>query len=345
MSSSNMISTDTVHAAIDQVFGILSKLQGQLDSGNNKTISTADTNERLDMQQYQLKCNELNAMTRKYNSKCHEYEQLLTKYNSLQALKSSNTNASGRYRNGSGARNTSPVKLATFEDLEELGQAMSAPGCIRAKKRAAPVASTSPTKRVKNEHAPNISYLVNVIASPVAVDRQSGQRRLEKQAAKPDVLGSSQETRMDFSDLCLPVEAEELIELCPASDVEDEAKAESSGKGGGDALKRILEAVGDCAECRAFYSVPGLVLPKRDPSGLCGHRGKKKGRVSYPDTTARKASPKAQQQKHEQQPRQRKSEGGWERQSTPDNFWDIDFFPPIRTASPEARLLRKDTLK
>ncbi|KAJ2846433.1 hypothetical protein GGI22_006249 [Coemansia erecta] len=92
-------------------------------------------------------------------------------------------------------------------------------------------------------------------------------------------------------------------------------------------LQRILDAVSDCDECKAFYSVPGLVLPKRDPHTLCAH--KSRSRNSKDKDGSAQASRRALEAPRSEQ----------KRPTTPEHFWDIDYFPPIRTGGPE--LLRK----
>ncbi|KAI9505495.1 hypothetical protein GGI25_001001 [Coemansia spiralis] len=187
-------------------------------------------------------------------------------------------------------------------------------------------------------------------------------------ASNRPALLSSQETQLDFSELLLPNEP--AVELCPQSDHEssknneDELwktaiKQETKGEKKVEAwvgkarenmllrtestaannsddvadseLQRILDAVGDCDECRAFYSVPGLVLPKRDPQSLCAHSKARKSKDSArksKDGARKPAAASAWAPKSEQK-----------RPKTPDHFWDIDYFPPIRTAGPE--MLRK----
>ncbi|KAJ1834248.1 hypothetical protein LPJ63_002093 [Coemansia sp. RSA 2711] len=205
--------------------------------------------------------------------------------------------------------------------------------------------------------------------------RNSGARqRVFNPDAEAKALGaagikcSSQETRLDSSDSGMP--SDNVIELCPATDDEDSGpdgakidanddwrevldrlddvprekagtadnaranrRPDDAGPDGqrGAHLQRILEAIGDCEPCRTFYSMPGLALPKRDPSTLCMHRkGKGKGKApsSAPEPEKTPASGRA--------PPVAQSE---RRPSTPEHFWDIDYFPAIRTAGPE--VLRK----
>ncbi|KAJ2579183.1 hypothetical protein GGH95_003234, partial [Coemansia sp. RSA 1836] len=219
---------------------------------------------------------------------------------------------------------------------------------------------------------------------------------------------SSQETRMDFSDppympeddgdlLCLGTHPEEGESECRAEGaaggdvwpfiLQTPAKSEqyrewpsdtSSGeKENGSVcaqrspdLQRILDAVGDCEPCRSFYSVPGLVLPTRDPSTLCQHASggsrKSKGKAAATDWGAMRAGkaavddgPSAPQLRHSSAvmsaPRPARGptasshppealshppNGGQRRPTTPDHFWDIDYFPPIKTLGVET--FRKD---
>lgn len=177
----------------------------------------------------------------------------------------------------------------------------------------------------------------------------------EKAAPTVAPLGSvvldSQDTQLDHKSNDA---AESEIILCPSSDVEDEGggnmkvdntqlqkqnhKDDAVSKHHKD-LQRILEAVGDCQDCREFYSVPGLVLPKRDPTTLCFHgNGRKKRKTVIPTAAAAAAAvtetpPSA---KESSNTRGAQSEGpqhrqGRRRPTTPDHFWDIDYFPPIRT--------------
>ncbi|KAJ1800992.1 hypothetical protein LPJ59_000649 [Coemansia sp. RSA 2399] len=192
----------------------------------------------------------------------------------------------------------------------------------------------------------------------------------QQPSGKQPLVLSSQETQLDFSDLVLPTEPAE--QLCPPSDQEctndnkkdrrgrdemwraaveqevvegnkkvedwvkktreyvgsskaESKKASSNNVQTDDGLQRILDAVSDCDECKAFYSVPGLVLPKRDPHTLCAHRSRSRNSKDGSAQASRRAleAPRSEQK----------------RPTTPDHFWDIDYFPPIRTGGPE--LLRK----
>ncbi|KAJ2654624.1 hypothetical protein IWW48_005988 [Coemansia sp. RSA 1200] len=195
---------------------------------------------------------------------------------------------------------------------------------------------------------------------------------LPPRSGKQPALLSSQETQLDFSDLVLPIGEPELAELCPQSDhennssnrsqrgeeqemwraavkqdviegnkkVEDwvektreyagcsEAKLKAAkhdtAQQNSDHLQQILAAVDDCEQCRTFYSVPGLVLPNRNPHSLCAHRSRtKKSRDGGARGSKDSAGPRSEQK----------------RPTTPEHFWDIDYFPPIRTGGPE--ILRK----
>ncbi|KAJ1642483.1 hypothetical protein LPJ64_005671 [Coemansia asiatica] len=192
------------------------------------------------------------------------------------------------------------------------------------------------------------------------------------------LVHSSQETQLDFSDPCFA--NEHAVKLCPDSDEEDsdgdrdkvmwtspvrqqsskpaafllaERERESSDSDcDSDARRqrqRLLEASGICDECKRFYSVPDLALPKSaDLSLLCAHNrsssksGKGKGKdlgglknsvdqtpLSHGSNSGGRSSSRKQTPKSEQR-----------LQSTPDYFWDISFFPDIKTAGPE--LLRKN---
>ncbi|KAJ2161765.1 hypothetical protein GGF46_001184 [Coemansia sp. RSA 552] len=176
---------------------------------------------------------------------------------------------------------------------------------------------------------------------------------------------SSQDTQLDSSDPCLPSDI--MVELCPATDEEDNGggkgaedsagskgadpwkavldqpqeraaekasawvrqnqQAGSSSKADGkhsEQLQRILSALGDCEQCRVFYKTPGLVLPKRDPSTLCIHGKKGKAKAQTPARAPGRTGEAPQSE---------------ERRHTPEQFWDIEYFPAIRTAGPE--VLRK----
>ncbi|KAJ2466640.1 hypothetical protein GGI02_004310 [Coemansia sp. RSA 2322] len=204
------------------------------------------------------------------------------------------------------------------------------------------------------------------VATRVAVER-----------AQIPALHSSQETQLDFSDPPVPVEDSAL--LCPGTNP-SEAEADGansawqfmlktpdkhcSGQERAAAaaesqrvcaqqspeLQRILDAVGDCEPCRSFYSVPGLVLPKRDPSTLCQHRGRGKGKaadwraLAGKDATANPASSSMPVASAATAPRPARGpftsdhdavrqapKSERRRPTTPDHFWDIDYFPPIKT--------------
>ncbi|KAJ2515240.1 hypothetical protein H4217_005304 [Coemansia sp. RSA 1939] len=204
----------------------------------------------------------------------------------------------------------------------------------------------------------------------VPADKQPPLQRSGKQPA----LLSSQETQLDFSDLVLPIEEPELAELCPQSNHDSNSSSNRSKRGeeqkemwhaavkqdviegnkkvedwvektreyvgcseakpkaakhdtaqqNSAHLQRILAAVDDCEQCRAFYSVPGLVLPNRNPHSLCAHRSRtKKSKDGGARGSRDSAGPRSEQK----------------RPTTPEHFWDIDYFPPIRTGGPE--ILRK----
>ncbi|KAJ1842641.1 hypothetical protein LPJ73_005736, partial [Coemansia sp. RSA 2703] len=180
-------------------------------------------------------------------------------------------------------------------------------------------------------------------------------------AANTVRLDSSQETRLDFSDPLASIE--DVVELCSESDSENRTgsnrartskpssiscllemeehrktegtKESSESAKDAETRRRILEAVKDCEACTAFYSVQGLVLPKRDPSTLCVHK-KSKGKAARrsmvnmtpiacgPQDRWRQRSPPKSEQR---------------RPSTPEHYWDLSHFPDIRTAGPE--VLRK----
>ncbi|KAJ2792899.1 hypothetical protein GGI18_000022 [Coemansia linderi] len=124
-------------------------------------------------------------------------------------------------------------------------------------------------------------------------------------------------------------------------------------------LQRILDAVGDCELCRSFYSVPGLVLPKRDPTTLCQHASgsrKSRGKAAadwgarnacndgamphegmaapplrhYRDATMSAPRPERSSTSSCQPgPVRQPPKSEQRRPTTPDHFWDIDYFPPI----------------
>ncbi|KAJ2056869.1 hypothetical protein GGI17_005960 [Coemansia sp. S146] len=109
-------------------------------------------------------------------------------------------------------------------------------------------------------------------------------------------------------------------------------------------LQRILDAVGDCEPCRSFYSVPGLVLPRRDPSTLCRHASgsrRSKGKAAgvscdgpsapllhhYRDSMSAPRPERGSTSRPE--PTRQPPRSEQRRPTTPDHFWDIDYFPPI----------------
>ncbi|KAJ2349001.1 hypothetical protein GGH91_001062 [Coemansia sp. RSA 2671] len=124
-------------------------------------------------------------------------------------------------------------------------------------------------------------------------------------------------------------------------------------------LQRILDAVGDCELCRSFYSVPGLVLPKRDPTTLCQHASgsrKSRGKAAadwgarnacndgamphegmaapplrhYRDATMSAPRPeRGSTSSCQLGPVRQPPKSEQRRPTTPDHFWDIDYFPPI----------------
>ncbi|KAJ1940116.1 hypothetical protein GGF37_004114 [Kickxella alabastrina] len=92
--------------------------------------------------------------------------------------------------------------------------------------------------------------------------------------------------------------------------------------------QRILQAVGDCAQCKGFYSMPGLVLPKRDPSSLCMHKDKRSGGGNGVLAGPATAPPR----------------GEHARAGTPEHYWDIEYFPEIRVAGPEQLRKREESM-
>ncbi|KAJ2844880.1 hypothetical protein IWW36_005011, partial [Coemansia brasiliensis] len=237
--------------------------------------------------------------------------------------------------------------------------------------------TTTPTKKARKEALGTGRH--SLLSSPpplhfkgsrTFVQRNEGQRLLfspEAAIAAGGVKCSSQETHLDSSDMCMPEDS--VVELCPASDdgcsspSDSQADTRDSWREMLDRiddvpkekhvqqtkslpkqkqlnqlnkptehsvrLQRILEAIGDCEPCRAFYSTPGLALPTRDPTTLCTHR-KDKGKAGS-------SAPELKQTPRQtNRPSTSKSE---RRPSTPEHFWDIDYFPAIRTAGPE--IMRK----
>ncbi|KAJ1872808.1 hypothetical protein LPJ55_002805 [Coemansia sp. RSA 990] len=245
-------------------------------------------------------------------------------------------------------------------------------GNQRAAAIAMPAAdTTTPTKKARKE---SLGARHNLLSSPpplhfkgsrrLGVQRNEGRRLFNPEAtcAAAGVKCSSQETHLDSSDMCMP--EDNVVELCPASDDECSSPRDSPVDTGDswrdmldciDAskekqaqqteplpkqqqqqqqgklpersvrLQRILEAIGDCEPCRDFYSTPGLALPTRDPTTLCTHKGK-----------AASSAPELRTPQRTNRPSTSRSE---RRPSTPEHFWDIDYFPAIRTAGPE--IIRK----
>ncbi|KAJ2448820.1 hypothetical protein EV183_005238 [Coemansia sp. RSA 2336] len=219
--------------------------------------------------------------------------------------------------------------------------------------------TTTPTKRARKE--PFARH--NLLSSPpplhfkgsrrLGVQRNEGRRLFNPQATAAGTKCSSQETHMDSSDMGMP---DNVVELCPASDdgcssprgsLDDTSDSWRDILDGIDVpketraqqiehpkqqntlpertarLQRILDAIGDCEPCREFYSTPGLALPARDPTTLCMHKGK-----------AVSSAPELKTPQRTNQPSASRSE---RRPSTPEHFWDIDYFPAIRTVGPEIK--------
>ncbi|KAJ2685622.1 hypothetical protein H4R19_006785, partial [Coemansia spiralis] len=130
-----------------------------------------------------------------------------------------------------------------------------------------------------------IAAVADTAAPAAAAAATAAMAAVKQRAAAPKY--SSQETQLDFSEADL--RSDIGVELCPATDDEDEESAEARRQEAervarvrAAELQQILEAIGDCAECRAFYTAPGLALPKRDATTLCKHRSKGKGRARTP---------------------------------------------------------------
>ncbi|KAJ2495786.1 hypothetical protein GGH96_006249 [Coemansia sp. RSA 1972] len=347
----------------------------------------AKSSDTVDARWYTAKCKELDDMEHKYSSKCKAYDQLLLRFQQLQGKQPEQTPS---LTSLTARQNAS--KMYTFDDFDELEKKMCVPGSGTRGKRTncdvlvspvrgnapgvvqhrAALDNVTPTKRARKE--PLGVRKPNLLSSPPPplmfrgtkthrlnqADKRtfhdSAEQRLRNEATA-GVKCSSQETRMDSSELGMP--SENIIELCPATDDEHSdcdktdgrdqwreildhidvphqpkhspsidvaTSAKPSSQRSVD-LQRILDAIGDCQPCRTFYSMPGLALPKRDPLTLCMHKKKGKSVCSAPElvqTPARNVAPAARSER---------------RPSTPEHFWDIDYFPAIRTAGPE--VLRK----
>ncbi|KAJ2281271.1 hypothetical protein GGH19_004922 [Coemansia sp. RSA 1807] len=348
----------------------------------------AKTNDTVDARWYAEKCKELDDMEHKYTSKCKAYDQLLIRFQQVQGKQPEQTPL---LTSLTARQNVS--KMYTFDDFDELEKKMCVPGSGTRGKRTncdvlvspardapgvvqhragAALDNVTPTKRARKE--PTNVRKPNLLSSPPPPPltfrgtkthrlnhankrtfHDPAEQRLRNEAAA-GVKCSSQETRMDSSELGMP--SENIIELCPATDDEhsdcdksngrdqwreildqmdvprnqtkrsppiDSATKPSSQRSVD--LQRILDAIGDCQPCRTFYSMPGLALPKRDPLTLCMHKKKGQSVCSAPElvqTPVRNVAPAARSER---------------RPSTPEHFWDIDYFPAIRTAGPE--VLRK----
>ncbi|PIA13240.1 hypothetical protein COEREDRAFT_11667 [Coemansia reversa NRRL 1564] len=357
--------------------------------------NSVNSGSAMDKNIYTQKCKALDELSHKYAAKCKDYDQLLLKYKQLQ---SRGQEKSTVWAGTKTSRQQVPGKVYTFEDFDELEKKMSPQyngsrakrtnaGMLVSPTRAGPgvtgqrsvASSITPTKRARKEPAglrklnllssPPLFGNNNIFGAPTVVREHqmtspvqprttASRAQTEAALAATGVKYSSQETRLDFSDMDIPNEA--VVELCPATDDEEDGRIaademddanrwqeviEQPEQGHekkteawvsevrSERLQRILDAIGDCEECRAFYSMPGLALPKRDPSTLCIHR-KNKGKTPISLSTPASAPEKAHRAgtnmhapKSEQRP------------STPEHFWDIDYFPAIRTAGPE--VLRK----
>ncbi|KAJ2798634.1 hypothetical protein H4R20_004751, partial [Coemansia guatemalensis] len=372
----------------------LSQFKGAAQENSQDSVNGGGGNSAMDRSRYTLKCKALDELTHKYAAKCKEYDQLLSKYKQLQ---SRGQEQSTVWAGTKTARQQVPGKVYTFDDFDELEKKMSPQysggrakrtntGLLVSPTRAGPAvtaqrtaaSSITPTKRARKE--PSGFRKLNLLSSPplfanngafgaptVTREHQMASpipprtiapRAPTEAAAAAGVKYSSQETRLDFSDMDIPNDA--VVELCPATDDEEDGKVDMDDMSDadrwqgiieqpeqghqksteawvagvrGERLQRILDAIGDCEECRAFYSMPGLALPRRDPSTLCIHK-KSKGKTPIPLTTPASAPEKAHLSESSMQAP--KSE---QRPSTPEHFWDIDYFPAIRTAGPE--VLRK----
>ncbi|KAJ2476342.1 hypothetical protein IWW56_004974 [Coemansia sp. RSA 2131] len=350
------------------------------------------SSDMVDARWYAAKCKELDDMAHRYSSKCKAYDQLLTRFQQLQGKQPEQTPSLTSLT----ARQNGSTKTYTFDDFDELEKKMCMPGSGTRGKRTncnalvspvrgdafgvvrhrsgAALDNVTPTKRARKE--PLGVRKPNLLSSPPPppltfrgtkthrlnqADKRTFHNPTVEQRLRSEAVSgvkcSSQETRLDSSELGIP--SENIIELCPAtddehSDCEDKANGRDqwreildhidapqnqtkrspstdvatkpSSQRSMD-LQRILDAIGDCQPCRTFYSMPGLALPKRDPHLLCMHKKKGKCISSAPEpvqTPARNAPPAARSER---------------RPSTPEHFWDIDYFPAIRTAGPE--VLRK----
>ncbi|KAJ1721466.1 hypothetical protein LPJ61_006037, partial [Coemansia biformis] len=331
-----------------------------------------DGRSTVDMHWYTTKCRALDDLAQKYAAKCREYDLLLARYKQLQSKPQDQRAAQPTSMT---ARQNGPGKIYTFDDFDEMERRMCpqysggrakrtyagllvSPGRVGPAPAPAPavarpsVENVTPTKRARK--GPSGIGKLNLLSSPpLASSRVFGPgatsppvSRAATTAATAATVAtatvrkdlavgtkySSQETQLDFSEADLPSDIG--VELCPATDDEGDRGGTQAARERSVELQRILDAVGDCAECRAFYSTPGLVLPKRDPSLLCMHRSSRaKGKVNM---VLAPATPTAGAGAGASAPPAPRSE---QRPGTPENFWDIDYFPAIRTAGPE--VLRK----
>ncbi|KAJ1935074.1 hypothetical protein FBU59_005500 [Linderina macrospora] len=291
----------------------------------------------MEVEKYEEKCREHELMAKLYKSKCHAFNELEAKYNRLLERRKT-------------------VDVVPSLDVSDNNQSTSKVPPPQSEPAAVkrPADHTTPTKRRRTETTMNnLRSLLS--SSPPMFQPMShvseGLRRRRKArvgAAKlAPVADSSQTTQMDESDVEL-LQREKSIVLCPPSDEEPDKPEvrvsspphmvlpKSSGVDGNVKLE------GGCAICREFYSGPGVVMTKGDLGKRCTH-GNSKNKVSprLPGRPSRAAPlalmPIGAQNKGRIVAPQSRPKGG--RQTTPDNFWDIDYFPPIRTGGPEA--LRK----
>ncbi|KAJ2730387.1 hypothetical protein IW152_005288 [Coemansia sp. BCRC 34962] len=391
--TSSVISADTVRLAISEMFGILDGLQKKVDQRRDTTATTAAPGSRLhremprlvlqtsnptvDIQQYRAKCNELEELASRFRAKCLDYDRLSSRYNQLRfGLHEQRRQQQLKKTSGAAALACKPgasplTNRDPFIEFDAPEQTTKGIPVGHGSKRTSSSAQVSPD----NARAPTLPIVLQSsqetrldFSDPPYMPEDEGEllclgthpEESESEHRDEDAADSNAWQFM----LQTPTRPEQQYPEFPR----DSSDSDSGGRGKEDGsvcaqrspdLQRILDAVADCKLCRSFYSVPGLVLPKRDPATLCQHAsGSRKGRGKaaadrgarhlgnddavprdgasapplrhYRDATMSAPRPERSLTSSCQSgPIRQPPKSEQRRPTTPDHFWDIDYFPPI----------------
>ncbi|ORX71104.1 hypothetical protein DL89DRAFT_266126 [Linderina pennispora] len=273
-------------------------------------------------------------MTRLYQSKCCDYDELEAKHNRfLERRKTADV-----------------VHAPEVSDNNQSTSKAPQPHSEPASAKRFAETTTSLTKRRRTDTS--VDQMHSLFSSsppmfrPVAHFNDKAWQRKKVRAERTKLApcaASSQTTQMDASEANGPVTDSPIL-LCPSSDEEEMAKGVKKSSQphmkpqNGCVSRSSTRLEGGCEGCRMFYDEPGFNLTKEDLDRLCTH---KKGKTKLSPLFSMKTSrlppltltrSGAVGKGREVADRSRLK---GDRPLTPEHFWDIDYFPPIRTAGPD----------